>query len=152
MPIRVIRVLLFVRGNFRQLRREEAFLFFLVQRQSRGRDDLRGDEDDQVLFGVLFGIGAKRSANKRNVANDRNLILRFLDVLAHQPADDHGLSIINAHARRHFARAKHRLIDHVRGKFDGNRCCNRTSNDVDTNCVNGAAVINEAFKLYDLRN
>ena len=122
MPIRVIRVLLLVGRNLRQLRREEAFVFFLVQRHSRGRDDLRGDEDDQVLFGVLFGIGAKRPANKRNVANDRNLILRFLDVLAHQPADDHGLSIINAHARRHFACAEHRLIDHVRSEFDGNRC------------------------------
>ena len=42
-PIRVTRVLLLVGGNLWQLRREQAFLFFLVQRQSRGRDDLRGD-------------------------------------------------------------------------------------------------------------
>src|SRR6476469_1551436 len=81
---RVHSWLLLVRGNLRQLRREEASLFFLVQRYSRGRDDLRGNEDDQVLFGVLFGIGAKRPANERNVANDGNFILRFLDVFAHQ--------------------------------------------------------------------
>src|SRR4029077_19404368 len=64
--IRVHSWLLFVGGDLRQFRREEAFLFFLVQRQSCGRDDLRGDEDDQILFGVLFGIGAKRPANERN--------------------------------------------------------------------------------------
>src|SRR6478736_4721298 len=87
--IRVHSWLLLIRRNLRQLRREEASLFFLVQRYSRGRDDLRGNEDDQVLFGVLFGIGAKRAANERNVANDRNFILGFLHVFAHQPADDH---------------------------------------------------------------
>ena len=54
--------LFLVGGNLRQLGREEAF-FFLVQRHTCRRDDLRGHEDDQVLFGVLFGIGAKRSAN-----------------------------------------------------------------------------------------
>src|SRR5882757_3485404 len=65
--IRVHSWLLLVRGDLRQLRREEASLFFVVQRQPRGRDDLRGDEDDQVLFGVLFGGGAKRPANEWNV-------------------------------------------------------------------------------------
>jgi len=30
----------------------------------RGRDDARGDEDDQVLFGVLFDVRTERSANK----------------------------------------------------------------------------------------
>src|SRR6266567_4724373 len=63
---------LLIRRHFGQFRREEAFLFFLVQRQTGRRDDLRGDEDDQVLFGVLFDIGAKRSADERNVANDWN--------------------------------------------------------------------------------
>src|SRR5258708_5133877 len=81
--IRVHSWLLFVRGNFRQLWREEAFLFFLVQRYTCRRDDLRGHEDDQVLFGVLFRVGAKRSADEWNVANDRNLILRFLGLFPH---------------------------------------------------------------------
>src|SRR5882757_7214559 len=79
---RVHSWLLFIRRHFRQLRREETFLFFLVQRQTRGRDDARGDEDDQVLFGVLFDVGAKRSANKWNVANDRNFIFCLLHVFA----------------------------------------------------------------------
>src|SRR5439155_8703952 len=74
---------LLIRRHFGQFRREEAFLFFLVQRQTGGRHDLRSDEDDQVLFGVLLGVGAKRSANKWNVPDDRDLILGFLYVLAH---------------------------------------------------------------------
>src|SRR5947207_14291031 len=45
------RSLLLIRRNFGQLRREEAFLFFLVQRQTSRRNDSRGDEDDQILFG-----------------------------------------------------------------------------------------------------
>src|SRR5437870_2478172 len=75
--------LLLIRGHFRQLRREEAFLFFLVQWQPCGRDDARGDEDDQVLFGVLFDVSTERSANKWNVANDRNFIFCLLHVFAH---------------------------------------------------------------------
>ena len=80
--IRVNSWLLLVGGNFGQLRREEAFLFFPVQRQTRGRDDARADEDDQVLFAVLFDVDAKGSANERNVADNGNLILSFLHVLA----------------------------------------------------------------------
>ena len=153
-PIRVIRVLLLVGGNLWQLRREEAFLFFLVQRQSRGRDDLRGDEDDQVLFGVLFRIGAKCSADERNVANDGNLILRFLDVLAHQPANHYGLPIIDTDACRHLARAEDWLVNDVSGQLDrpGNGDTGNTSNGIDTNCIDRAAVVDEAFELDDLRN
>src|SRR5262249_50674453 len=41
--IRVHSWLFFIRRNFGQLRREQAFLFFLVQRQTCGRDNrLRG--------------------------------------------------------------------------------------------------------------
>src|SRR5207249_5982842 len=76
--IRVHSWLLFVGGNLWQLRREQAFLFFLVQRHACGRDDARGDEDDQVLFGVLFDVSTERSANKWNVANDRDLVLCLL--------------------------------------------------------------------------
>ena len=82
MSIRVNSWLLLVGGDLRQLRREEAFLFFLVQRQTRGRDDARADEDDQVLFAVLFDVGAKGSADEWNVANNGNPILSFLHVLA----------------------------------------------------------------------
>src|SRR5437763_15112968 len=60
--IRVHSWLLLVRGNVWQFGREQTFFFFLVQRQSCWRDGLRGDEDYQVLFGVLFGVGSKRSA------------------------------------------------------------------------------------------
>jgi hypothetical protein len=54
--------LFLVRRHFRQLWRKKTF-FFLVQRNTRGRDDLRSDEDDEVLFGVLFCVGTKCSAN-----------------------------------------------------------------------------------------
>src|SRR5712691_963998 len=92
--IRVHSWLLFVRRHFWQLRREQAFLFFLVQRHAGGRDDARGDEDDQVLFGVLLRVGTKRSANKWNVPYDRNFILSFLHVFTHQSAEHHRLPII----------------------------------------------------------
>src|SRR5436190_20982444 len=81
--IRVHSWLLFIRRHLRQLRREQAFLFFLVQRYAGGRDDARGDEDDQILFGVLLRVGTKRSADKWNVANDRDFIFCFLYVFAH---------------------------------------------------------------------
>src|SRR5947207_998961 len=81
--IRVHSWLLLIRRNLGQLRREEAFLFFLVQRYTSGRDDLRADEYDQVLFGVLLRVGAKGSANQRDGANDRDLICCFLHVFPH---------------------------------------------------------------------
>src|SRR6266576_522539 len=59
--------LFLVRRHFRQLRREQAFLFF-VQRHTCGCDDLRGHENDQVLFGVLLNVRAERPSNERNVA------------------------------------------------------------------------------------
>ena len=75
--------LFFVRWHFRQLRREEAFLF-LVQWYAGRRDDLRSHEDDQILLGVLLGIGAKCPADKRNVTNDGNLVFGLLHIFAHQ--------------------------------------------------------------------
>ena len=79
--IRVIRGLLFICWDFRQFRREQAFLFFLVQRRTGRRNDLRGD--DQVLFDMLLDIGAERPADDWNVSYDRDLILSFLHVFAH---------------------------------------------------------------------
>src|SRR6266481_5096836 len=114
--IRVHSWLLFIRRHFRQLRREQAFLFFLVQRQTRGRDDFRGHEDDQVLFGVLFDIGAKGSADERNVANDGNFILSFLHVFTHQSTDYDRLPVINADTRSNLARAKDRLVNNILSK------------------------------------
>jgi len=63
--ISVIRVSLLVGGNLWQRRREQAFLFFLGQRQTCGCDHGRRDEDDQVLFVVLLDIGAKGTADDR---------------------------------------------------------------------------------------
>jgi hypothetical protein len=51
--------LFLVRGHFRQLRREEAFLFFLVQKRACGRDETRGHENNQITFGVLINVGRK---------------------------------------------------------------------------------------------
>src|SRR5437660_2889644 len=74
---------LLIRRHFGQFRLEEAFLFFLVQRQAGRRNDLRSDEDDEVFFRMLFRVGTKRPANKWNVPYDGDLILSFLHVLAH---------------------------------------------------------------------
>src|SRR5437762_10003735 len=117
--IRVHSWLLFVGGNLWQRRREQAFLFFLIQRHTCGRDDARGDEDDQVLFSVLLDIGAKRSADERNVANDGNFILGFLHVFTHQSTDYDRLPVINADTRSNLARAEDRLVNHIGGKLDG---------------------------------
>src|SRR5215470_19436502 len=65
-------LLLFIGGNLGQGRRQQAFfLFFLiVERKAGWGNHSRGYENDQVLFGVLLGIGAKGSADKRNIADD----------------------------------------------------------------------------------
>src|ERR1051325_9838789 len=108
-PLRAQSLLLIGR-DLGQVRREQAFLFFLVQRQTSRRNDLRGDEHDQILLGMLFRVGAERPSDKWNIPYDGNLILSLLDVFAHQAAEDYRLSVINAHARGHFARAEHRLV------------------------------------------
>src|SRR5439155_18100494 len=142
---------LLIRRHFGQFRREEAFLFFLGPRQCGGRDNLRGDEDDQVLFGVLFGVGAKRPANKRNIADDGDLIFSFLHVLAHQPTKHYRLPVINAHARGHLARAEHWLVYYVLGEkhWLGNR---NSSSGSHAHRKNWTAVIDEPLKLNNLRN
>src|SRR5207247_10506627 len=116
--ISVIRVSLLVTRHLWQRGRQQAFFFFLVQWQTCGCDDLRGDEDDQVLFSVLFDIGAKRSADERNVANDGNFILSFLHVFTHQSTDYDRLPVINADTRSNLARAEDRLVNHIGGKLD----------------------------------
>jgi len=93
-------VVTFVGRDLRQLRREQASLFFLVQRQTGGRDDAGGDENDQVFLGMLLGVGAKRSADERNVANDGNLILTFLHVFTHQSAFNFSFVGTNQRGRR----------------------------------------------------
>src|SRR5205823_226735 len=63
----------------------------------------------------------------------------------------HRLPVIDTHAGGHFARAKYRLVDHVRRELNGLR--NRNASDgVDADCINRAAVIDEALKLDDLRD
>src|SRR6266480_3107801 len=142
---------LLIRRHFGQFRREEAFLFLLVQRQTGRRNDFRGDEDDQVLFSVLLGVGTKGPADKRNVPYDRDLILGFLHVLAHQPAKNYRLPVIDAHTCGHFARAKHWLVDHVWRKK--HRLRNRNSHrSIDADRIDRTAVIDEPLKLDDLRN
>src|SRR5207247_10797315 len=46
-----------------------------------------------------------------NVAKNWDLILSFLHVFAHQPAEHHRLSIVNADARGHFACAEYWLVN-----------------------------------------
>ena len=43
----------------------------------------------------------------------------LLHVLAHQPADDHGLPVKDADAGRHLARAEDRLVDDVWRELTG---------------------------------
>ena len=100
---------------------------------------------------MLFDIGAKRSADEWNVANDRHFIFCFLHVFTHQSTKDYGLPIINADARGHLAGAKHRLVNHIWRQL--NRLGNRnTSHGIDTHCIDGAAVVDKALELHYLRN
>ena len=101
---------------------------------------------------MLIDIGAKGAADERNVAKNWDLILGFLHIFTHQSTQHHRLAVGHADACGDFARAEHRLINHVRSELDGHRCWNNTTNGINADCVNGAAIIDEALKLYHLRN
>jgi len=75
-----------------------------VQRQTSGRDDARGDEDNEIFLDMLIDIRAKRSPNERNVPNDGNLIFCFLHVFTHQPAFN--ASFVGANQRGRHPREK----------------------------------------------
>src|SRR6266540_1498909 len=141
-----------IRRHFGQLRRQQAFFFLFLNRRAIGRHLSRRYEYDQILLDVLIHIGTKRATDERNVPQDGDLILGFLHVFAHQPTQHHRLSVSNADARCHLARAEHRLVDHIRGELDRDRSCDDAPNGTNTDCVNGAAVINETLKFHDLRN
>src|SRR5581483_10245980 len=147
--------LFLIRRYFGQRRRQQTFLLFFLRVKGKPgrRDHTRSDENDQVLFSVLLSVGAKRSTDERNVAEDGSLIFDLLYVFAHQPAEHHCLPIINTDARGHFARAEDRLVDHVLSEQDWRR--NRYSvgspHRVDTHCIDWAAIIDEALELDDLR-
>ena len=151
-------VILFLVGrDFRQDRGLQPFFFFLgrVQGQTAGRDEARGDENNQIPFDVLIDISAEQPSNQRNVADDRDLIFRFLHVFPHQTAKHDRLAVPHAHIRRHFARAKNRLINHVlseknlgwseKSTYWIERCTGIYPKD-------RTAVIDEAFKLDHLRH
>ena len=54
-----------------------------------------------------------KSADERDVAEDRRAILRLLHILAHQTSEHDRLAVPDAHARRYLARAEDRLVDDV---------------------------------------
>ena len=59
----------FIRRDLRQVRREQAFLFFPVQRQTRGRNDARGDEHDRDRQFSGSESGGDRRAPQHCVQN-----------------------------------------------------------------------------------
>src|SRR5437660_12541579 len=79
------------------------------------------------------------------------LRLHLRDVFAHQPADNHCLTVGNLYTRRHFARAKDWLINHVLSENNwlGDRYAGHR---VHAHGIDGASVIDEAFELDHLRN
>src|SRR5437879_13859589 len=100
---------------------------------------------------MLIDVRSKGPPDKRNVAKDGSLILGFLYVFTHQPAEHHRLPIINADARGHLTRAEYRLVDNIRGEL--NRLGGRNStHGTRTYGVYWTPVIDDALDLDDLRN
>src|SRR4030095_14638921 len=92
--------------------------------------------------------------DKWNIADDWDFIFRFLDVFTHQATQHHCLPVPYANVCCYLARAEYRLINHVVGEknWRGDRYSVGTSKRADTYRINGTAIINEAFKLHDLRH
>src|SRR5262249_22476272 len=66
-------------------------------------------------------------------------------------AKHYRLPVPDAHARGHFTRAEHRLIDNIRSKL--NRLRNRyAGNAINTDSINRAAIVDEALELHNLRD
>src|SRR5207344_3049731 len=80
---------------------------------ARGIQQTRCDEHYKVSLDVLIGCRAKEPARKRDIAQDGNLVLGFLNVLTHQAANDHRLPVVNRHFGSHFSRGEYRLVDYV---------------------------------------
>jgi len=75
----------------------------------------------------------------------------FCTILAYQSAEHDCLAVPNAHARGDLARAENRLINHVvrETNWGGERYAERS---VDPHCIDGTAVVDEAFELDNLWN
>lgn len=108
-------LLLLIRWRFGQCGRQQAFLLFflIVERESGWRDHARSDEDDEIAFDVLIDVGAKEASNQWDVANYWSFIFGLLHVFAHQSPEHDRLAVPHTNARGYFARAEHRLVDHV---------------------------------------
>src|SRR5579862_7451972 len=146
------------------LRRERLDDFFLLlianlDRLAGGVDQAGRDEDDEVDFDVLIRRGAEEPAENRQVAEERNLVIHFLDVLAHEAAEHDGRAIPDGDAGRDLACAEDGLVDDVLGQHHrsvggacgrGNRAAQAEQGGVDGG--DGAAVVDEALKLDHLRN
>ena len=67
----------------------------------------------KISLDVLVGRRSKEPAGKRDVPQDRNLVLGLLNVLPHQAPDHDGLAVVNRDFSSDFASRKDRLVDHV---------------------------------------
>src|ERR1043166_6633870 len=67
---------------------------------SCGVDPARGHEDQQVALVGPGGLAAEQAACDRNVAEERNLIVEFLNVLTDQSAQHDRLTVPDHDARR----------------------------------------------------
>src|SRR5438045_4234041 len=145
-----------LRQNWR-LQQSLLFFFVWIKRLTRGSDETRRHKDNQIALDVLLDIGPEETSHQRNVADKWCLILRLLNVFAHQPSKHHRLPIPDAHTRGHFACAKNRLINYVVGEANWTGDCNEAasgaaSDSVDTHCIDGTAVIDETLELDNLWN
>src|SRR5438477_1041167 len=109
------------------------------------------DKDDEVALDMLIDIAAEQPPKQRQIADDRCAIFDFLHIFANQTAEHDRLTIPYAHACRYLAAAKDGLVNNVVG--ESHRIRNRDpSSGVNTNGIDRASIVDEAFELDHLRN
>src|ERR1043166_1297131 len=84
---------------------------------SRGVDQARGYEDQQIALIAHGGLAAEQAACDRNVTEKRNLIVEFLDVLTDQSAQHDRLTVPDHDARREITAGEQWLLDVVKGRY-----------------------------------
>ena len=57
------------------------------------RDQTRIDEDEHIGLDGLFAGASEESSDDRNAAQERNLVIKVLNLLLDEAAENHGLAI-----------------------------------------------------------
>ena len=97
--------------------KEFLLLFDSLNKGLSGRVKKTGsDKDQEIPLGPLVGGTSEEGTNKGCISKDRCLILHFLDILTHEPPQNHGLPIIDGDLCVHLPDAEDGLVDGVRSE------------------------------------